>query len=252
MQNEIIVNAEPRRDSCRPARAVGNSPNSISNATATTGRRRQRREGPRDAGCSPACRPSFVDIGLDKAGVPLRRRLLRRDRTASGGGNGKGGRGRGRGRVNAAVHRRPSTPLLSRGPGDRRPDRQGAHRHQGCAASPRTSRFAGRHLVLTPWSPRVGVSRRIDSDQASGGDCARWSSDFKTEGSRLHHPHRGRRACKRVRPRGGHQVPDHGLERDPAEQGRIRRRAPSVLYAEPDLPQRVHARLRELPTPSAS
>ena len=24
---------------------------------------------------------------------------------------------------------------------------------------------AGRHLVLTPWSPRVGVSRRIDSDK---------------------------------------------------------------------------------------
>ena len=51
--------------------------------------------------------------------------------------------------------------------------------------------IAGRHLVLTPWAQRVGVSRRIDSDRERRRlrDVV---SRVSPAGPRLHHPHRRR------------------------------------------------------------
>jgi ribonuclease G len=95
--------------------------------------------------------------------------------------------------------------------------------------------IAGRHLVLTPWSARVGVSRRIDSDR---------------ERRRL------REVVERVRPRdlgfiirtAGDGVRDSDLEADvkyltqiwdDLQLAKDEVRAPYVLYQEPALPLRV-------------
>jgi ribonuclease G len=107
--------------------------------------------------------------------------------------------------------------------------------------------IAGRHLVLTPWSPRVGISRRIDSDR---------------ERRRL------REALARLRPPElgfiirtvGEGVREADLEADvrylvsvwaeiQARKGQVR--APAPLYAEPALPLRVirdmaHSRTRRV------
>ena len=95
--------------------------------------------------------------------------------------------------------------------------------------------IAGRHLVLTPWAPRVGVSRRIDSDR---------------ERRRL------REVVDRLRPRdlgfiirtAGDGVSEADLEADikyltetwdeiQARKDEVR--APDILYREPALPMRV-------------
>jgi ribonuclease G len=95
--------------------------------------------------------------------------------------------------------------------------------------------IAGRHLVLTPWSQRVGVSRRIDSDR---------------ERRRL------REIVERVRPRdlgfitrtAGEGTREADLEADVRyltavwDDIQIRKdqvRAPAILYSEPSLPLRV-------------
>ena len=95
--------------------------------------------------------------------------------------------------------------------------------------------IAGRHLVLTPWSQRVGVSRRIDSDR---------------ERRRL------RSAVSKVRPKdlgfiirtAGQGASEADLEADVRyltavwDDIQIRKeqvRAPSVLYSELSLPLRV-------------
>jgi ribonuclease G len=95
--------------------------------------------------------------------------------------------------------------------------------------------IAGRHLVLTPWSARVGVSRRIDADR---------------ERRRL------REVVERVRPRdlgfiirtAGDGVRDSDLEADvkyltqiwdELQLAKEEVRAPYVLYQEPALPLRV-------------
>jgi ribonuclease G len=95
--------------------------------------------------------------------------------------------------------------------------------------------IAGRHLVLTPWGHRVGVSRRIDSDR---------------ERRRL------RDIVERLRPRGlgfiirtaGEGIREAELEADvrylssvweEIQEKKDRVQAPGCLYAEPDLPLRV-------------
>lgn len=95
--------------------------------------------------------------------------------------------------------------------------------------------IAGRHLVLTPWAQRVGVSRRIDSDR---------------ERRRL------REIVERIRPKdlgfiirtAGEGTRDADLEADVRyltkvwDDVQIRKdqvRAPTVLYSEPSLPLRV-------------
>lgn len=95
--------------------------------------------------------------------------------------------------------------------------------------------IAGRHLVLTPWAQRVGVSRRIESDR---------------ERRRL------RDVVERIRPRdlgfiirtAGEGTREADLEADVRyltkvwDDVQIRKdqvRAPAVLYSEPELPLRV-------------
>ncbi len=93
----------------------------------------------------------------------------------------------------------------------------------------------GRHLVLTPWSPRVGVSRRIDSDK---------------ERKRL------REIVDRIRPKNlgfiirtaGDGIREADLEADirylstvweAIQLAHAEKVAPCVLHAEPDLPLRI-------------
>jgi len=95
--------------------------------------------------------------------------------------------------------------------------------------------IAGRHLVLTPWAQRVGVSRRIESER---------------ERRRL------REVVERIRPRdlgfiirtAGEGTREADLEADVRyltkvwDDVQIRKdqvRAPAVLYSEPELPLRV-------------
>ncbi|MGI9431578.1 MAG: Rne/Rng family ribonuclease, partial [Myxococcota bacterium] len=95
--------------------------------------------------------------------------------------------------------------------------------------------IAGRHLVLTPWSQRVGVSRRIDSDR---------------ERRRL------REVVERIRPKdlgfiirtAGEGTREADLEADVRYLTKVwddiqiakdQVRAPAVLYGEPALPLRV-------------
>ncbi len=95
--------------------------------------------------------------------------------------------------------------------------------------------IAGRHLVLTPWSSRVGVSRRIDSDR---------------ERRRL------RDVVDRLKPddvgfiirTAGESVKESDLEADvkylsetwqEIQTQKNSGRAPQVLYREPDLPMRI-------------
>jgi ribonuclease G len=107
--------------------------------------------------------------------------------------------------------------------------------------------IAGRHLVLTPWSPRVGISRRIDSER---------------ERRRL------REVLSRLRPpdlgfiirTAGEGVREADLEADvrylssvwqEIQARRSQVRAPAQLYAEPSLPLRVirdmaHSRTRRI------
>ena len=107
--------------------------------------------------------------------------------------------------------------------------------------------IAGRHLVLTPWSPRVGISRRIDSER---------------ERRRL------REILTRLRPpelgfiirTAGEGVREADIEADvrylisvweEIQQRKESLRAPAQLYAEPSLPVRVirdmaHGRMRRI------
>ncbi len=93
----------------------------------------------------------------------------------------------------------------------------------------------GRHLVLTPWSPRVGVSRRIDSD--------RERRRLREIVSRLRPPDLG----FIIRTAGG-GVREPDLEADiryltavwdDIQAGKDEAPAPTVLYSELELPLRV-------------
>jgi ribonuclease G len=107
--------------------------------------------------------------------------------------------------------------------------------------------IAGRHLVLTPWSPRIGISRRIESDR---------------ERRRL------REILTRLRPpelgfiirTAGEGLREADLEADvryltsvweEIQRNKEEMRAPAQLYAEPSLPLRVirdmaHGRMRRI------
>ena len=78
--------------------------------------------------------------------------------------------------------------------------------------------IAGRHLVLTPWAKRVGVSRRIDSDRERRR-LRESVSKLPSQGSRLHHPHRRAGYARRGRPRSRHPLPDTDLGRHPDQEG---------------------------------
>jgi len=173
----------------------------------------------------PGMQAAFVDIGLEKAGFLYVGDYF--DQTTRGGGR-SGGRGR---------DRQPPPPIdtvLSEG---QEIVVQIAKEPIGTKGARITSHvsIAGRHLVLTPWSPRVGVSRRIDSDR---------------ERRRL------REIVERLRPRdlgfiirtAGDGLKESDLEADinylttvwsEIQEKKGDASAPSVLYSEPDLPQRV-------------
>jgi len=176
----------------------------------------------------PGMQAAFVDIGLDKAGFLYVGDYF--DEPPAGGSSGRGG---GRGRRN---HRQPPPidTVLSEG---QEIVVQIAKEPIGSKGARITSHvsIAGRHLVLTPWSPRVGVSRRIDSDK---------------ERRRL------REIVDRHRPKelgfiirtAGDGLTEADLEADikylttvwnEIQTKKETARAPAVLYSEPDLPQRV-------------
>ena len=175
----------------------------------------------------PGMQAAFVDIGLEKAAF-----LYAGDYQPSK-ANGDGGGPRSRRGGNNRMHAKIES-VLSEG---EEIVVQVAKEPIGTKGARITSHISipGRHLVLTPWSRRVGVSRRIDSDR---------------ERRRL------RDTIERLRPRdlgfiirtAGDGVRDADLEADirylESVWKRIREseagaRAPQVLYSEPDLALRV-------------
>jgi len=179
----------------------------------------------------PGMQAAFVDIGLDKAGFLYVGDYF--DESDAGSSNNGRGRGRGGGRRGSRTPP-PIDTVLSEG---QEIVVQIAKEPIGTKGARITSHvsIAGRHLVLTPWSPRVGVSRRIDSDK---------------ERRRL------REVVERLRPRelgfiirtAGDGLKESDLEADikylttvwnEIQEKKETARAPGVLYSEPDLPQRV-------------
>ncbi|MEZ4219044.1 MAG: Rne/Rng family ribonuclease [Myxococcota bacterium] len=194
----------------------------------------------------PGMQAAFVDIGLDKAGfLYVGDYFADPDTDGGDGANGNGGNGRAGGRRGGnrggprGGRRGSRTPppidtVLSEG---QEIVVQIAKEPIGSKGARITSHvsIAGRHLVLTPWSPRVGVSRRIDSDR---------------ERRRL------REIVDRHRPKNlgfiirtaGDGLKESDLEADirylttvwqEIQDRKASAPAPSVLYTEPELPMRV-------------
>ena len=185
----------------------------------------------------PGMQAAFVDIGLEKAAFlyvgDYFESVLETGQTEgepnSGGRRGKGGRGRN----SRSAPPRIDTVL-----------REGQEIVVQIAKEPIGSKGAritsslsipGRHLVLTPWSRRVGVSRRIGSDK---------------ERRRL------REVVERLRPKNlgfiirtaGDGVTEDDLKADirylatvwaAIQQRNAEKRAPAILYSEHDLPLRI-------------
>ncbi len=185
----------------------------------------------------PGMQAAFVEIGLEKAAFLWVGDYLDDVRVAEAANADDEGvrRGRGRRGRNGNGRQTPSIDsLLQEG---QEIMVQVAKEPIGTKGARITSHVSipGRHLVLTPWSPRVGVSRRIDSDR---------------ERRRL------REVVERLRPRdlgfiirtAGEGVRDADLEADvryltsvwdDIQLKKEEARAPAVLYAEPPLPLRV-------------
>ncbi len=180
----------------------------------------------------PGMQAAFVDIGLEKAAFLYAGDYLERVDPADvelDDDEPRGRRGRGRNRQPPQIDR-----LLREG---QEIVVQVAKEPIGTKGARITSHvsIAGRHLVLTPWSNRVGVSRRIDSDR---------------ERRRL------REVVDRVRPRelgfiirtAGEGVRDADLEADvrylssaweAIQEKQEQAEAPAVLHSELSLPLRV-------------
>ncbi len=113
----------------------------------------------------PGMQAAFVDIGMEKAAFLYAGDYIG-DRVTNGSGdNGEDSRGRRRGRNGNGRQQPPKIDeVLSEG---EEIVIQVAKEPIGTKGARITSHvsIAGRHLVLTPWSKRVGVSRRIDSDR---------------------------------------------------------------------------------------
>ena len=201
----------------------------------------------------PGMQAAFVDVGLDKAaflyagdyypdGVDPADEARSsggggggRDRGRGKNGRGKGGRGGGRGNGGRRNRQPPRIDtLLSEGEEIVVQVAKEAIGTKGARITSNIS-IAGRHLVLTPHSKRVGVSRKIDSDK---------------ERRRL------REIVTRLRPEGlgfitrtaGENVREADIEADikylskvweDIQAGKKRAAAPAVLYQEPRIPIRV-------------
>jgi len=181
----------------------------------------------------PGMQAAFVDIGLEKAGFLYVGDYVEDIEQISGKDDG-GGRGRGP-RRNGNRRAPPDISTLLREGQEILV--QIAKEPIGTKGARITSHvsIAGRHLVLTPWSQRVGVSRRIDSDR---------------ERRRL------REVVERIRPKdlgfiirtAGEGTREADLEADVRYLTKVwddiqiakdQVRAPAVLYGEPALPLRV-------------
>ena len=179
----------------------------------------------------PGMQAAFVDIGLEKAAFLYAgdyvEDIERLDQDGEEDGRGRRSRGRSRQIANIGSLLDEGQEIVV----------QIAKEPIGTKGARITSHvsIAGRHLVLTPWAQRVGVSRKIDSDR---------------ERRRL------REIVNRVRPKdqgfiirtAGEGTREADLEADVRylttvwDDIQIRKdqvRAPAVLYAEPALPLRV-------------
>jgi len=233
MQNEIVINASPGET--RVAILEKNQLVDLHIERATTRNVVSNVVKGRVTRVLPGMQAAFVDIGLDKAAFLYAGDYvedIERIDSEFGGGDGGGPRRRGRN------GRRSAPPdigtLLQEG---QEILVQVAKEPIGTKGARITSHvsIAGRHLVLTPWAQRVGVSRRIDSDR---------------ERRRL------REVVERIRPKdlgfiirtAGEGTREADLEADVRyltkvwDDIQIRKdqvRAPAVLYSEPALPLRV-------------
>ncbi len=186
----------------------------------------------------PGMQAAFVDIGLEKAAFLYVGDFVEEEQPESD-GNGEGEeqspRPRARRPRNGNGRQPPSIDTLLRE--GQEIVVQVAKEPIGSKGARITSHIsiAGRHLVLTPWSQRVGISRRIDSDR---------------ERRRL------REILERMRPpdlgfiirTAGEGIRDADLEADVRyltsvwDEIQFKKeevRAPAVLYSEPPLPLRV-------------
>jgi ribonuclease G len=183
----------------------------------------------------PGMQAAFVDIGLEKAGFLYAGDYFEMPSPDSGKKSNGNGRGRGRGGRPGNSRNPPQIDTMLRE--GQEIVVQIAKEPIGSKGARITSNIsvAGRHLVLTPWASRVGVSRRIDSDK---------------ERRRL------REIVERLRPRelgfiirtAGDGVREADLEADIRYLAEVWKQiqernettsAPSVLYSEPDLPLRM-------------
>jgi ribonuclease G len=180
----------------------------------------------------PGMQAAFVDVGLQKAAflyagdyVENIERIVEEDESRGRRSRGRNGVGRRVPNVESLLHEGQEIVV------------QIAKEPIGSKGARITSHvsIAGRHLVLTPWAQRVGVSRRIDSDR---------------ERRRL------REIVNRIRPpdlgfiirTAGEGTREADLEADVRyltevwDDVQIRKdqvRAPEALYREPSLPLRV-------------
>lgn len=182
----------------------------------------------------PGMQAAFVDIGLEKAaflyvGDYFESTLETGETEGEPGSGGRGGRGRGGRsappRIDTVLHEGKEIVV------------QIAKEPIGTKGARITSSISipGRHLVLTPWSRRVGVSRKIGSDR---------------ERRRL------REIVERLRPQNlgfiirtaGDGVRDEDLEADirylatvwaAIQKRHTEQPAPAMLYSEHDLPLRI-------------
>jgi len=178
----------------------------------------------------PGMQASFVDIGLEKAAFLYAGDYVENIEGLDEDDNGGAGRGRRRRSRNV-----PNIEgLLAEGQEIVVEIAKEPIGSKGARITSHVS-IAGRHLVLTPWAQRVGVSRKIDSDR---------------ERRRL------REIVNRVKPvdlgfiirTAGEGTRDADLEADvkylttvwdDIQIKKDRVRAPAVLYEEPSLPLRV-------------
>ena len=227
MQNEIIVNAE--KAETRVAILEGSTFNELHIERYTDESVMGSVVMGRVTRVLPGMQAAFVDIGLEKAAFLYAGDYIDTGRKLDNDEARNSRRRRGNGRSNLAIDTmlREGQEIVV----------QIAKEPIGTKGARITSQISipGRHLVLTPWSTRVGVSRKIGSDR---------------ERKRL------REIVDQIRPKNlgfiirtaGGGVRDADIEADVrylttvwkrVQKASANARAPKVLYAEPPLPLRM-------------
>ncbi len=182
----------------------------------------------------PGMQAAFVDIGLEKAAFLYAGDYVEDIERLPTSGSNRGGGRRGRGRQGNRKTVPNIEEVLKEGQDILVQVAKDPIGTKGARITSHIS-IAGRHLVLTPWAQRVGVSRRIDSDK---------------ERRRL------REVVEKIRPKdlgfiirtAGAGTREADLEADVRYLTAVwddiqilkdQVRAPSRLYTEPDLPLKV-------------